>query len=801
MAHLFFESFLQDVRFALRSLVRQPVFACTAIVVIALGMGASTAVFSVVDRILFRQLPYAHPERLVSFGFTAPIQQGEFMLGPDYAEWRTAQTPFEAVTSWSGVNECDLNDTNPVRLICARVESNFLPTLGIQPVLGRNFTAEEDLPNAPRAALLSHALWTGRFQASRSIIGQTVVIDGQRVRIAGVLPSGFELPSLDHADLLLPQAVAMTAARGPGMTVPVLWAFARLKTGVSVAQAGKALAPLLQRSLQFVPAGFRKEVSLRVRTLRDRQFQNARTAAWVLLGAVLSVLLIGCANVASLLVARSLSRNRELAVRAALGGGRWRLIRQTLTESLVLSLAAGAAGCVLATALLDWFVRIAPEGIPKLREATLDPRVLAFAFLLSVGCGLVFGLAAAVRNPSPSSLTGGRATGSPRRLLYAGLVTGQIGASLVLLHGAALLTGTLWQLENRESGMQPESVLLASLTLAQRTSPAARHEFFRQVETNLTGLPGLTAFAISDSVPPSGPAREMIYSLMHVEARPPAPQGTGGMVTWRIVTPTYFNALGIPIRLGRGFTEQDRMPGPPVMILSQTLARRLFPGSGAVGTKIRVGGGGEWHQVVGVAADVMNNSEYYVVRKLLPSPEAPRRATLIFRTPLDQTAMAAAIRTGIAKLDPMLPVTVEPMSRRFRELTGRPRFNAMLLGLFAWMGLLLAAVGIYGVLSFLVAQRRREIGVRMALGATSSSIQRLVLGQAMRWIAAGTILGCAGAYAASRYLQTLLLDVPGRHPLSLAIAVAIVMAIGLTAAWLPGRRAAQMDPATTLRMD
>ncbi|MBK5294745.1 MAG: ABC transporter permease [Acidobacteriia bacterium] len=795
----FLEYLAQDLRFALRSLRRQPVFSCTAIAAIALGMGASTAVFSVVDRILFRDLPYAHQDKLVSFGLTAPIQQGEFMLGPDYVEWRASQKPFEAVTSWSGVNDCDLNDTNPVRLLCARVESTFLPTFGINPVLGRNFTPEEDLPNGPRVALLSHALWHSRFHANPAIAGKSIIIDGQSLLITGVLPADFELPSLDRADILLPQALNMSTARGPGMVV--LWAFARLKPGVTAPQAEKALGSLFQRSLQFVPAGFRKEVFLRVRTLRDRQFQHARTASWVLLCAVIAVLLIGCANVASLMLARALSRDRELAVRAALGGGRWRLIRQTLTESLVLSCAAGLAGCLLAAALLRWFVRIAPEGIPRLQQATLDLRVLAFAFLLSIACGLLFGLAAALRNPRPASLTGSRGTWKPHSFLHAGLVTGQIAASIVLLTAAGLLIGALWSLQNRQPGIQPETVLLAPLTLPQQTTPAVRHAFFRQLETNLARLPGLTTLALSDSVPPTGPARDMIYSLIQVEGRPSAPQGTGGMVTWRTVTPAYFPALGIRILQGRGFLDQDRMPGPPSMILSQALARRLFPTGGAVGAKIRMGGGGDWHEVIGVAADVMNNSEYYVARRLLPAPETQRRATFIFRTPLDQTAMAAAIRTEIAHLDPLLPVTVEPMTRRLAELTARPKFNAVLLGLFAWMGLLLAAVGIYGVLSFLVAQRRREIGVRMALGATSSSITRLVLGQAMRWIAAGTLLGCAGAYAASRYLQTLLLDVPGRSMLSLAIAVAILIAFGLTAAWIPGRRAALVDPATTLRFD
>ena len=378
---------------------------------IALGTGAGTAVFSVVDRILFRSLPYAAPGRLVSVGFVAPIIPQEFMLGTDYVEWRARQQPFESLTSWAGINDCDLTSANPVRLECAQVEASFLPTLGIRPIAGRNFTRDEDRPNAPPVALLSYGLWKSRFGGDRNpndVVGKTIPLDGRSATILGVLPPEFEMPTLEHADVLVPQAMDEALQRRPN-TGRVLQSIARLKPGVTPAQAAAALQPLFQESLQFVPGPFRNEVKLRVRPLRDRQIHDARLASWILLGAVLAVLLIACANVANLLLARAATRQRELAVRLALGASRGRLVRQTLTESLLLAATGGAAGCLLAAALLRIFVAIAPEGIPRLQQATVDLRVLLFTLVVSLACGIVFGLAPALETSTRSKpwLVGG----------------------------------------------------------------------------------------------------------------------------------------------------------------------------------------------------------------------------------------------------------------------------------------------------------------------------------------------------------------------------------------------------------
>ena len=800
----------QDLRYAARGFVRSPTFTVAAVLAIALGTGAGTAVFSVVNRILFRSLPYARSERLVSVGFVAPIIPQEFMLGTDYMEWRARQQPFTSLTSWAGMNDCDLTSTRPVRLACAQVEASFLPTLGVQPLLGRNFTRDEDRPNAPPVALLSYGLWMSRFAADRGIVGKTIPLDGHSATILGVLPPDFELPTLEHADVVVPQAMDEAAQHRPN-TGRVLQSVARLKPGVTPEQAAAALQPLFQESLNFVPGPFRKEVKLRVRALRDRQIHDARLASWILLGAVLAVLLIACANVANLLLARAATRRRELAVRLALGATRGRLWRQTLTESLLLALAGGAAGCALAVLLLRIFVTIAPEGIPRLQQATVDLRVLLFTMAISLFSGVVFGLVPALETPRAETLTGWRTLGARHSFLRHALVAGQICASLILLTGASLLLRSLWNLQNQPLGMRTTRVLTATVTLGRKSydEPAAQLAFFEDLERRLHAIPGVAGFALSDSVPLSGTPRSTIYSVIDVAGRPPAAEGTGGMVTWRAVTPGYFAALGVPILRGRGFREEDRDPHQNPIILSDSLARRMFPGQDPLGRQIRPGPfrSGPWLTVVGVAGNVKNSAlmvsddpEFYVVRDHSPEPLG-RTATAILSGPMDPSAMARWVRAEVAAIDPTLPVNIETLAQRAGKLAQRPRFNAWLLGLFAAMGLLLSAIGLYGVVSFVVAQRTPEIGVRMALGATPGAVVRLVLGHAARWTFAGAALGIVGSLFAARLLAAMLFHVSARDPWILAAAVAALSATAMVAAWVPSRRAARIDPIQALRQE
>ncbi|MFB3920472.1 MAG: ABC transporter permease [Terriglobia bacterium] len=801
---------LQDLRFGLRMLVKNPGFTAVAVITLALGIGATTAVFSVADRILFRSLPYPASERLVSVGFVAPIEPNEFMLGTDYLEWRAHQAPFESFTSMQpGVADCDLTDQNPVRLSCARVEASFLTTFGVSPLLGRNFIRDEDRPNAPKVALLAHGLWRSRFGGDPRVVGKAISLDGQPVRIVGVLASDFEFPTLAHVDILLPLALDETRQQRPN-SGQVLRSFARLKPGVTAPQAQAALAPLFEESLKWVPAQFRKEVSVSVRSLRDRQVGDYRRASWILLAAVLAVLLIACANVAGLLLARGISREREIAVRSALGASRRRLVRQALTESGLLGLVGGGTGCIISYLFLSSFVRLAPAGIPKLDQASLDGRALLFALAASILSSLAFGLAPSLAKPRAEALASRPAAGIARHTFRQALVALQVALSLVLLAGASLLLRTLWNLQYQPLGLEAQGVITANINLGVQhyPQPAQQMAFYNELEARLQPLPGVAACALSDSLPPGGAMRSAVFAGMRVEGRPRIAEGTGGMVGWRAVTPGYFSALRIPILNGRPFEEADRNPDQHAIILSEALARRLFPGEDPLGKRLqRFPEQPTWFTVVGVAADVKNNGltmpgdpEYYVVRGHAPE-DTTRRTSLIIRSSLDPKAVAAWLRQEIVAIDPTLPVTIETMTERVGNLAARPRFNAALLTLFAGFGLLLAAVGIYGVIAFLVSQRTQEIGIRMALGAQRPDILRLVFRQGMGIILAGVALGLVGALGLTRFLASQLYNVRPTDPLTLGIASLSLAAITGLACFFPARRATKVDPIVALRYE
>jgi putative ABC transport system permease protein len=812
----FVDSVVQDIRYAARGFLRTPAFTIAAVLAIALGIGATTAVFSVVDRILFRALPYRDAGRLVSVGLSAPIEPNEFMLGSDYVEWRVRQTPFESITSWSGVADCDLSERNPLRLGCANVEQNFLTTFGIQPILGRNFTPEEDRPHGPKVALISYSLWRSRFASDSGIVGRSMSLDGEPTTIIGVLPQDFEVPTLAEVGVVLPQALDEAAQRRP-KTGRVLRSFARLKPGITISQARAALDPLFTESLNFVPQQFRKEVRLSVRTLRDRQFGDARLAATVLLAAVFAVLLIACADVANLLLARAAAREREMAVRAALGAHRGRLARQLLTESLLLGLVGGIAGCALAFALLRIFTRIAPQGIPRLQQASIDFRVLLFTAAAALTAGFLAGLAPALHRPRAESLSGARTVGATRSIFRSLLVAAQIATSVILLAAAGLLLRSLWNLQQEPLGISTDRVMTAEFVLSQQlyAKPEQQLAFFEQAESRIAQIPGMVSVALADTVPPSGRTRTMLVAVIDVDGKPSLATDTGGSVVWRAVTPNYFSALNIPIVRGRGFTEEDRSPSQNALVLSQSLARRLFPDQEALGQRVRVGRVDPWYTVVGVARDVKNGGvgeqgdpEYYVVRKhptgVAAGNQAPgfgRSAVVIARSATDTQNMARWMRSEFASLDPSLPVNIQSMDTRVDKLRQAPRFNAVLLTLFALLGLLLAGIGLYGVMAYLVTQRTQEIGVRMALGATPFRIARLVLSYAARWTIAGLVVGLVASFWGTRLLRTMLFHVAPNDPLMMITAPSVLLLIAFVAAWLPSRRAARVDPMVALRTE
>jgi putative ABC transport system permease protein len=807
------ETALQDIRYAIRTLKRNPAFSITAILAAALGIGTTSAVFSAVDRILFRALPYADEDRLVSVGMMAPLDTSEFLFAQPYFDLRRDPGPFQEVTaSQAGTITTDLTENNPMRLHAVRLEANFLQVFGIRPLVGRSFTLEEDRPNGRRVAMISYGLWHSRFAADPRTVGQTLSLEGASVEIVGVLPKDFEMPTLSDADIVMPLALNEATERS-GRALRV---FARLKPNIQVRQAILQLQPQFQRAMETVPPQFRKEVSLRVRQVRDRQVGDVRLASLALFGAVLAVLLIACANVTCLLLARAVASERELAVRTALGASRLRLARQTLTESLLVIAIGGAMGCALTWVLLRVFIAIAPAGLPRLEEATIDTRVLLFTLAATLMSGLFIGLAPALRKSSLSVVGGWRSTARSRGGLRSALVTLEIAVSMILLTGAGLMLRSLWKLESVPLGIETDHVLTARFVLGKQryASDEQQLTLFNELEQRLAGTPGVQVSAITDSIPPSGNMRARPLATIEVEGRPRRPEGTGGMVGWRYVTPGYFAALGIPIVRGRPFTEQDRDPAEFPAILSESLARRMFPNEDPIGKRILKGPQGQWTTVIGVARDVTNlgatrqsDPEFYILRKHSADfhfqnqepPNGWRSAVVIARTAINPRLAGSSIRSILESLDPTLPVEVETMRQRLQGVDQRPRFYAVLLAVFAAIGVLIAAVGLFGVMSFLVAQRKREIGVRLALGATPARIVRLTLSSAVRWTAAGLLIGAIGSLATTRVLRSLLFQVQPSDPTAFSAAAALLCAVAFAAAVMPARRASRLDPVHTLR--
>jgi predicted permease len=810
------EETFADLRHGLRALRRNPECGVAGLLAVALGIGASAAVFSAVDRVLFRPLPYADESRLVSVGMMAPLDTNEFLLAGNYAQLRHNPGPFTEVSAFqAGAIACDLADADPVRLSCLRVERNFLALFGMQPTVGRAFSADEDLPNGPRVAMISHALWRSRFAADPRVPGRSFLLDGVPTTIVGVLPADFLMPTLVPADVLLPLALDEARERSGRP----FRAFARLRPGTSVDGARAALGPLFSQIVEnTVPPQFRKDVSLRIRPVRDRQLGDARLASLTLFGAVLAVLLIACANLANLLLARGAARDREMAVRTALGATRGRLLRQALAESTLLSLTGAVLGCGVAWVALTIFQRLGPATLPRLDEAAIDLRVLAFAVSGALLTGLAAGLPAAWRPFGSRALSGNRTTAQGRGWLRGGLVAAQIGLSLTLLAGAGLLLRSLWNLERVPLGLDADRIVAASFSLGRQhyADPARQLAFFSELERRLQAVPGAQAVAVTDSLPPTGGTRARPFATIEVEGQPRLPEGTGGMVVWRYVTPGYFDTLGIRIRRGRAFSDEDRRPGVYSMIVSESLARRMFPSTDPLGKHVLRGPQGEWFTVVGVAADVKNRGpadetspEFYVVRKPVADltwnnqepPMGWRQAYALVRTPVAPALATSALRRVIAELDPALPVQFTSMRARLDGVTERPRFYATLLATFAGAGVLLAAIGLFGTMSFLVARRRREIGVRMALGATAGNVLRHVLGGAARWALAGIAIGIPGVISVSRFLRALLFRVDPLDPAALVFSAMFLAAVVLAAAFAPAWRAARLDPADTLRQE
>ena len=809
-----------DIRFSLRQFRKSPGFATVVVVTLALGIGATTAMFSLVDRILFRSVPYPAGDQLVSVGVIAPIIDGEFLFARSYLMWRDQQTAFTGFTSSTGVSDCDLSDENPVRVSCGAVESTFLPTFGIQPAVGRNFTAAEDQPQAPKVALLSYGLWQSRFGGDRGVVGRSISLDGRPTRIVGVLPGNFEFPTLAHIGVLVPQALDESIVQR-NLMGPVIRVFGRMQPRDTVEQAKAKLEPLFQDFVQSAPPPFRKVLRLQVHTIQDLQVHDARRSAWLLLASAWAVLLIACANVGNLVLSQSVGRRKEFAVRAVVGAGRGRLFQQRLTESMVLALAGGVAGCGIAVLIVRMFVVLSPVGIPHVSEATVDGRVLLFAVIVSIISGVIFGTVPALEKPATETLVVANTLGVRRSALRQLFIVTQVGIAVVLLSGALLLVRSLRNLQTEPLGMNTQNVLLAKFSLGQQKYPDAARQraFFEVLEQRIQQLPGVSAAALSDSLPPEEPARTMPFMALEAEGHPPLSpgEGIGGVVGWRAVTPEYFSVLGIRLLRGRTFAEQDRLPDANALVLNEALGKRMFPGEEPIGKIVRLRADdqhlGVAFTVIGITGDTQNQGlgarvgpEYYVVRKhrdddiVFRYPNS-QHITVVTRTAMDAQTWGRELRNSIAALDPTLPVEVSTLGQSVARLAERPRYITALLLQFAIAGLLLTAVGIYGVVSLLVTQRTQEIGIRVALGAAPGSVTRLMVLSTSTWIGVGAVGGIVGALIAARWMGSLLFGIAPNDAKTLAEATLVLLSVALLGAWIPARRATKVDPVVALRYE
>lgn len=804
----------QDLRFALRGLRRNPVFTFAIIATLTLGIGSASAVFSLVDRVLFRGLPYLHANRLVSLGLVQSLEKNEFVMGSFYHAWRDRQTPFTAVTSQSaGPHPCDLTQLNPAHLNCIQIEANFLPTLGVSPVLGRNFTRSEDQPNGAGVALISYAFWRSRFNLQPNVAGKLIHIDGHPFAIVGVLPQNFEMPTLQPADVIFPMARDEAAERNGTQQGPRR-AFALLKPGITVQQARIAMAPLFAFAQLQMPRGIsRNDFHLSVRPLRDRQMHDLQLTSWVLFASVLAVLLIACANAASLLMARGAARERELAIRSSLGASRARLLHQALTEALLLSTVASLAGCALAVLLLRFFLSIAPAGLPVLTKATLDLRVFLFSLLLAILSGVLFSIVPGLKRPRPIALTVRNNSGVPHSLPLRLLVGAQLAISIVLLAGAALLLRSLWSLQTQDLGIQTRGVVTAKIDLpGYRYSKGSQsHAFFIQAIASAARLPGVNAVAVSSSLPPEPGHDARRLASIAVTGKPDRPTSAASDLVGRTVTPAYFKALEIHILRGRGFTSADERSNQRLVILSQILASHLFPGEDPIGRSVQLDleelhNNAPPYTVIGVVADVKNSGladaeepEFYRLRRDSDN-DWPRSGYLIVETTgFSTTTTAAWLRAQLLAIDPTLPLEVETMTQAIGALAGRPRFEAMALSGFAAIGFLMAIIGLYGVTAFIASRRTHEIGIRLAVGASRADILLLFVRDSVPLIAFGGVIGFSAALVLSRALHSLLFGIGPRDPVSFAAVSVLLIVVALAAVLLPASSAMRVAPVVALR--
>jgi predicted permease len=772
-----------DLRYAIRVLRGNPGFAIPAILALALGIGAVTSIFSVVDTMLLRPLPYADADRLASVTTTLPGLRFTGIISAEYLDWSERNQVFESFAAMTHSPSAAALSTpdGPVQVQVTHVTANFLSTLRVGPMLGRAFAGSDEQPGQP-AMMISYGLWQDKFHGDLNIPGRRLTLDGAPGEIVGVLPRNFHFPQNLRVDVLLPFQIDIARTRAR-IAMGVWDSIGRLKPGVSIDQARANFATLFASS-RAADTRMYRDLELRVTTYQERLTGNVRVTLWVLVGAVGFVLLIACANVANLLLARATGREREIAVRSALGASRSRLIRQLLTESVMLGLVGCAGGIAIATGAIALLRRIAPADLPRAAELAVDVRVLAFATMLAVLTGIGFGILPALAATRPAVRFG---RSGPRGVLV-GL---EVALSLILLVGAGLLFQSLWRLQHKNLGFEPQEVFT--------TVTSVRGARLAELRDRLIGVPGTLSVAFADSLPPNGGSSMTTFSR---EGRPlPEPYHRGDNMIRRRVDPAYFKTLGIPLKRGRGLTAAD---GEDVAVINELLARRYFPDEDPIGKKIDVNPVNRPAKtIVGIVGDVKNQGlGLDSMAEMYFHLSGNERVThVIVRSMGDPAMVATVLRQQIRTLDPQTPATIQTMQQQFSEMTARPRFNGILFGSFAAIALALAVIGIYGVISFTVARRAQEIGIRMALGADSRRLIGLFMKESMGPVGGGIAAGLLGAVAMSRSLASLLYDVKPIDPPTYAVVGVVLCAVAVSASIVPARRAARVDPMTVLRAE
>ena len=815
----------QDIRLAFRSFTRNPGFTLVAVLSLAIGIGANTSIFSVANALLLRPLPYKDANRLVILWNRSPgldILQDWFSTA-QYLDIKNGHHGFEEVAIASGGNDNLTGEGEPERVGTIRVSSNLLPMLGVQAASGRLFLPDEDAPDRPATAVLSYGMWARRYGSDPRMLGKSITINGRAYEVVGILPQSFSLPhevlptlyGPEQPDVFLPFPLGPKAA---GIRTHEDYnILGKLKPGVSVAQAQAEMDTITARLRRDYPESYPPNGGLTfgIVPLLEQVVGDVRRALLVLLSAVGFVLLIACANVANLLLARAVARQQEIAVRAALGASRGRIIRQLLTESILLSLCGGLLGVILCFWSVKWIHVLGTKSIPRLADIGIDGRVLLFTLLLSIFAGILFGLAPAwrvsrvdlnttlkdaSRASAGSSAVWGRGN-NMRRLL----VVSELALSVVLLIGAGLLIRSFTRLENVAPGFNSKNVLTFELALnGQRYGDGQiRLSTYRQLWNALGQIPGVTAAGGITSLPLS---QSFAWTPITVEGRAPLPGEKFLNADARVAGGRYFQAMEIPLRSGRFFNEEDLVGKTPVVIIDEFMAGQLWPGQDAVGKRIHmVESEVPWLTVAGVVGRVKHESldSDPRIAFYLPQTQYPSRAmTVVMRSQGDPSTLSPLVKKELRGIDPDLPMySVRTMDERVEESLARRRFSMLLLGIFAGMALVLATIGIYGVMAYLVNQGTREIGIRMAIGATQREIVRLVVFQGMRLAVTGVGAGLAAAFVFTRLMRSLLFGISSADPVTFAGISLLLTLVALLATYIPARRAARIDPILCLRSE